>query len=496
VANEQVVELNELMQSRRDNLDKLKALGYDPFSEENSTYHVSNSATEINNNFEEFEGKEVSLAGRLMTKRGHGKAGFANIKDMTGSIQIYVRLDEVGPDSFEIYKLLDIGDLIGVKGLIFKTKKGEVTIRVKEFTLLTKSLRPLPDKYHGLKDVDTRYRKRYIDLIVNDDVMDTFIKRSQIIQEMRNYLNNKGFLEVETPVMHPYSTGAPSRPFITHHNTLDMQLVLRIETELYLKRLIVGGMEKVYEIGRIFRNEGLSTRHNPEFTSIELYWAYHDYDDIMKLAEELIEYIATKIQGTTDIECEGNVLDFSTPWERMTMLEAVKKYADVDFNQIKSDEEARKVAKEHHLPVEDFMSWGHVLNLFFEEKCEEHLIQPVFIYNYPVEVSPLAKMKKDDPRMTARFELFANGRELGNAFTELNDPDEQKKRFLDQLAERELEDRLEKHKLDDDFLEALEIGLPPTGGIGIGVDRLVMLLTNSPSIRDVILFPTMRSKEE
>ncbi len=494
MSDERVVELNELMQSRRDNLEKLKSLGFNPFGEENARFNASNNAKELLDNFEQYEDKEVSLAGRLMTMRGHGKASFANIKDISGTIQIYTRLDEVGPESFEIYKLLDIGDLIGIKGSVFKTRKGEITLRVKEFKLLTKSLRPLPDKYHGLKDVDTRYRKRYVDLIVNDEVMDTFVKRSQIIQEMRNYLNDKGFLEVETPVMHPYATGAPSRPFITHHNTLDMQLVLRIETELYLKRLIVGGMEKVYEIGRIFRNEGLSTRHNPEFTSVELYWAYHDYDDIMKLAEELIAHIAKKLNGSTEIQCEGKILDFSTPWERITMLDAVKKYAGVDFNQISSDQEAMKVAKEHHLPVEDFMTWGHILNLFFEEKCEEHLIQPVFVYNYPIEVSPLAKKKKDDPRMTARFELFANGRELGNAFTELNDPDEQRRRFEDQLAERELEERIEKHKLDEDFIEALEIGLPPTGGIGIGIDRLVMLLTDSPSIRDVILFPTMRPK--
>lgn len=488
-------ELNDLLLNRRENLKNLKEQGFDPFSEENATYEVSHTAKEILNNYEEFDGAEVSLAGRIMTLRSFGKAGFANIKDISGEIQIYVRKDEIGDNDFEIYKLLDIGDLVGVKGSIFTTNKGEITIRVKEFKLLTKALRPLPDKWHGLKDVDTRYRKRYIDLIVNDDVRETFIKRSMIIQEMRNYLNNKGFIEVETPVMHPHATGAPSRPFITHHNTLDMQLVLRIETELYLKRLIVGGLERVYEIGRIFRNEGLSTRHNPEFTSIELYWAYHDYEDIMELAENLIEHVAIKVQGTTDIECEGNILDFSTPWPRMTMLETVKKYAGIDFDEINSDEEARKLAKSHHLPVEDFMTWGHVLNLFFEEKCEEHLIQPVFIHDYPVEVSPLAKRKINDPRLTARFEMFANGRELGNAFTELNDPEEQKQRFLDQLAERELEDRPEKHELDEDFIEALEIGLPPTGGIGIGIDRLVMLLTNSPSIRDVILFPTMRPRD-
>ncbi len=488
-------ELNDLLINRRENLKSLKEQGFDPFSEENATYKVTNTAKEILHDFEKFEGEEVSIAGRIMTLRSFGKAGFANLKDISGEIQIYVRLDEVGEKDFEIYKLLDIGDLVGVKGSIFKTRKGEITIRVKDFKLLTKALRPLPDKWHGLKDIDTRYRKRYVDLIVNDDVRETFIKRSKIIQEIRNYLDNKGFLEVETPVMHPHATGAPSRPFITHHNTLNMELVLRIETELYLKRLIIGGLERVYEIGRIFRNEGLSTKHNPEFTSIELYWAYHDYEDIMKLAENLIEHVATEVQGTTLIECEGNSLDFSTPWQRMTMLEVVKKYSGIDFNEVNSDQEARELAKSHNLPVKDFMTWGHVLNLFFEEKCEENLIQPVFIHDYPVEVSPLAKRKLDDPRLTARFEMFANGRELGNAFTELNDPDEQKKRFLDQLAERELEDRPEKHELDEDFIEALEIGLPPTGGIGIGIDRLVMLLTNSSSIRDVILFPTMRPKD-
>ncbi|MFP4456800.1 MAG: lysine--tRNA ligase [Clostridia bacterium] len=488
-------ELNELLVNRRENLKILKEQGFDPFSEENATYEVTNTAKEILSDFEEFEGEEVSIAGRIMTLRSFGKAGFANLKDISGEIQIYVRRDEVGEKDFESYKLLDIGDLVGIKGTIFKTKKGEITIRAKDFKLLTKALRPLPDKWHGLKDVDTRYRKRYVDLIVNDEVRDTFIKRSKIIQEIRNYLNDKGFLEVETPVMHPHATGAPSRPFITHHNTLNMQLVLRIETELYLKRLIVGGLERVYEIGRIFRNEGLSTRHNPEFTSIELYWAYHDYEDIMELAENLIEYVAKKVQGSTLIECEGNDLDFSAPWPRMTMLETVKKYAGIDFNDVSSDQEARKLAKEHYLPVQDFMTWGHILNLFFEEKCEEYLIQPVFIHDYPVEVSPLAKRKIDDPRLTARFEMFANGRELGNAFTELNDPDEQKQRFIDQLAERDLEDRPEKHELDEDFIEALEIGLPPTGGIGIGIDRLVMLLTNASSIRDVILFPTMRAKE-
>lgn len=486
-------ELNELILNRRKNLQSLIDRGYDPFSEENATYDITNTTKEISENFEEYEGKEVSLAGRIMTMRNFGKAGFANLKDLSGEIQIYVRLDVVGDEAFEIYNLLDIGDLVGVKGSVFKTKKEEVTIRVKEFKLLTKALRPLPDKWHGLKNVDIRYRKRYIDLIVNDGVRDTFIKRSKIIQEIRNYLNEKDFIEVETPVMHPHATGASSRPFITHHNALDMDLVLRIETELYLKRLVVGGLDKIYEIGRIFRNEGLSTRHNPEFTSIEIYWAYHDYRDMMELAENLIEYIADKVVGTTLVECEGKKLDFSAPWQRMTMVEIVKKHTGIDFNEVESDEEARSLAKKHHVPVMDFMTWGHVMNLFFEEKCEEKLIQPIFIYDYPVAVSPLAKRKMDNPKLSARFEMFANGRELGNGFTELTNPDEQKERFVKQIVERELENRPEKHKLDRDFIEALEIGLPPTVGIGIGIDRLIMLLTDSASIRDVIFFPSMKT---
>lgn len=493
---ENIQSQNELLQVRRDKLNKLKEMGFDPFGETNAKYEVTNSAAEINDNFEQYEGKEVSVAGRLMTMRGQGKAGFANIQDLTGKIQIYVRKDVVGEEPFAIFKLLDIGDIIGVIGEVFKTKKGEISLRVKQLTLLTKSLRPLPDKWHGLKDVDTRYRKRYIDLITNQDVMNTFIARSKIIQEIRNYLNERGFLEVETPSMHAHATGATARPFITHHNTLDMQMVLRVETELYLKRLIVGGMEKVYEIGRIFRNEGISTRHNPEFTSIELYWAYHDYHDIMKLTEDMVVHVAQKVSGSSKLMCEGKELDFTAPWNRMTMVEAVKKYANIDFNSFSTDQEARDAAKSVNVVIKDNMTWGQVLNTVFEEKCEEHLIQPVFIYDYPVEVSPLAKRKLNDSRLTARFEAFANGRELGNAFSELNDPDDQRQRFIDQLKEREQEDRPEKHVLDTDYVEALEIGLPPTGGLGIGIDRLIMLLTDSASIRDVILFPTMRPREE
>lgn len=489
-------DVNELLQVRREKLKQLKEQGFDPFSETNARFEVTHNSETIVSKFNEYEGKEVSLAGRIMTMRGHGKAGFATIQDLSGRIQIYVRQDAVGEEQYSVFKLLDIGDIVGVCGQVFKTKRGEISLRVSQLKLLTKSLRPLPDKWHGLKDVDTRYRQRYVDLIVNRDVMDTFIMRSRIIQEIRNYLNERGFLEVETPTMHAHATGATARPFITYHNTLDMPLVLRVETELYLKRLIVGGMEKVYEIGRIFRNEGISTRHNPEFTSIELYWAYHDYHDIMKLTEEMVAHVAEKVCGTTKLICEGRELDFTPPWNRLTMIETVRRYAGLDFDKIKTGAEAREAARAIEVPIKDSMTWGQVLNTVFEEKCEEHLIQPVFICDYPVEVSPLAKRKKEDQRLTARFEAFANGRELGNAFTELNDPDDQRQRFLDQLQERAAENRPEKHVLDVDFVEALEIGLPPTGGLGIGIDRLVMLLTNSPSIRDVILFPTMRSKEE
>lgn len=483
---------NELIQNRRDNLQKLIDLGHDPFDKNNTVFRYTHHAQDVSDNFAALEGQEVAVAGRIMTMRGHGKAGFVTLKDNGALLQLYIRQDIVGEELFSVFELLDLGDIIGVTGEVFKTQRGEISVRVREFRLLTKALRPLPDKFHGLRDIDQRYRKRYIDLIVNDESRRTFVLRSHIISTIRRYLDDRGFMEVETPVLHPYATGASARPFITYHNTLDMELVMRIETELYLKRLVVGGIDKVYEIGRIFRNEGLSTRHNPEFTMIELYWAYRDYKDIMELAENLVEYVTKEVHGQTKIMCDGHELEMKAPWRRLNMIDAVKEYAGVDFRSFSDDETARKLAKEHKLPVEDFMTWGHVLNLFFEEKCEAKIIQPTFVYGHPVAISPLAKRMPEDDRLTSRFEIFINGRELGNAFTELNDPREQRERFLAQLEERAREDRKELYILDTDFLEALEIGLPPTGGIGIGIDRLVMLLTNSSAIRDVILFPTMK----
>ena len=485
-----MTEISELEQIRWDKLDKLQELGVEPYGEKFTATH---QAANILENFADLEGQTVSLAGRLMTIRAHGKATFAHMQDESGLMQIYVRMNDVGEKAYEIFALLDIGDIIGVTGEVFRTRRGETTIAVKEFRLLAKSLRPLPEKWHGLTNVDLRYRQRYLDLIVNPDVRDVFIKRSKIVQEIRNYLNSLGFLEVETPVLHTIAGGATAKPFVTYHNALGMSLYLRIATELHLKRLVVGGLEKVYELGRIFRNEGISTKHNPEFTTVEIYQAQADYQDMMRLTEEMISTVAEKVLGTTKVQFMDKELDLTPPWQRYTMVEAIKKFAGIDFKQIKTDEDARRLAKEKGLEIKDSMTRGEVMNEIFEEFVEHHLFQPTFIMDYPVEVSPLAKRKADDPSMTYRFEAFMAGSEIANAFTELNDPRDQRQRFEQQLAKRAAGDE-EAHMLDEDFIQALEYGMPPTGGLGIGIDRLVMMLTGSPSIRDVILFPTMRPK--
>jgi lysyl-tRNA synthetase class 2 len=494
VSIEQNLDLNELMQVRMDKLKELKEKGINPFGQKfNPTY----STKEILDQSEELiaSGQEVIIAGRMMAKRGHGKAGFANLQDLDGQIQIYVRLDDVGPEAHDLFLKADLGDIYGVKGFVFITKRGEISVHAREFILLTKSLRPLPEKFHGLKDVELRYRQRYVDLIMNPEVKETFVLRSKIIKAMREYLDNKGFLEVETPTLHNIAGGASARPFITHHNALDIQLYMRIALELHLKRLIIGGLEKVYEIGRVFRNEGISTRHNPEFTMIELYQAYADYEDMMVLTEEMVAYIAEKCLGTTKIVYGDQEIDLTPPWNRMTMIDAVKKYAGVDFKEIATDDAAREVAAKLKVAVPKDATKGSVLNEIFEEYVEPHLIQPTFIMDYPIEVSPLAKKKDDDPNFTYRFEAFIVARELANAFSELNDPMDQKERFTKQVEQREKGDE-EAHMMDEDFVRALEYGMPPTGGLGIGVDRLVMLLTNSQSIRDVILFPTLRPRQD
>lgn len=493
------LELNELLQIRRNKLDELRGMGIDPFGKR---YERTQHAEDILKAYEETSkeeleslGIEVSIAGRIMQKREMGKACFAHLQDITGKIQIYVREDALGDVKYAAFNLLDIGDMIGVKGVVFKTKTGETSVKVKELEVLSKSLLPLPDKFHGLKDVELRYRQRYVDLIMSQDVQQTFITRSRIIQSMRRYLDSRGYLEVETPTLHAIAGGAAARPFITHHNALDMQLYMRIAIELHLKRLIVGGLEKVYEIGRVYRNEGISTRHNPEFTMIELYEAYADYKDIMKLTEELVAHIATEVLGTTKIKYGEYEVDLTPSWRRVSMVDAVKEVVGVDFSVHMSNEEAHQLAREHKVAVEPHMTFGHILNAFFETFVEETLIQPTFVYGHPVEISPLAKKNPDDPRFTDRFELFIVAREHANAFTELNDPIDQRERFEAQLVERE-HGNDEAHEMDHDFIRALEYGMPPTGGLGIGVDRLVMLLTNSPSIRDVLLFPHMREHSE
>ncbi len=490
-------ELNDQLLVRREKLHKLREKGIDPFGKRFERTHKAAELFALYGHLskEELEEKQVqvSIAGRIMTKRGKGKAGFAHIQDLTGQIQIYVRKDDVGEEQYEIFDTSDLGDIVGVQGTVFKTKVGELSIKVHSYEMLTKSLRPLPEKYHGLKDIEQRYRQRYLDLIMNPESKKTFITRSLIIQSMRRYLDQKGYLEVETPMMHSIAGGAAARPFITHHNALDMTLYMRIAIELHLKRLIVGGLEKVYEIGRVFRNEGISTRHNPEFTMLELYEAYADYTDIMKLTEDMIAHIAQEVLGTTKIQYGEHEVDLTPSWKRLHMVDAIKEYVGVDFWKHMSDEEARQLAKEHGVEVAPHMTFGHIVNEFFEQKVEQHLIQPTFIYGHPVEISPLAKKNPEDPRFTDRFELFIVAREHANAFTELNDPIDQRERFEAQLREKE-QGNDEAHEMDEDFIEALEYGMPPTGGLGIGIDRLVMLLTNSPSIRDVLLFPQMRHK--
>lgn len=493
----QELELNELLTIRRNKLDQLRGLGIDPFGHKyNRTHHAAEVlAAYQDKSKEELDelAAEVSVAGRIMQKRGMGKAAFAHIQDITGRIQIYVREDQVGSVQHGAFDLLDIGDMVGIKGTVFKTKTGETSVKASEVVVLTKSLYPLPEKFHGLKDVETRYRQRYVDLIVNPEVQQTFIMRSRIIQSMRRYLDGLGYLEVETPTLHAIAGGAAARPFNTHHNALDIPLFMRIAIELHLKRLIVGGLEKVYEIGRVYRNEGISTRHNPEFTMIELYEAYADYLDIMELTENLITHIAQEVLGTTTFKYGEHMVDLATPWRRVSMVDAVREVVGVDFSAQMSDEEAHRLAAEHKVPVERGMTFGHILNQFFETYVEETLIQPTFVYGHPTAISPLAKKNETDPRFTDRFELFIVAREHANAFTELNDPIDQRERFEAQLMERE-QGNDEAHQMDDDFIRALEYGMPPTGGLGIGIDRLVMLLTNSPSIRDVLLFPLMRER--
>ena len=482
-------QLSEQEGFRRDKLAALQAEGKDPF--EIVKYDVTHHSSDIHNNFDELEEKEVSVAGRLMNKRVMGKASFINIQDRDGRVQGYISKNDVGEESYLAFKKFDIGDIIGVKGIVFRTQKGEISIRANEITLLSKSLKVLPEKFHGLNDQELRYRQRYLDLIMNPDVKDTFIKRSAVLREIRNYLDSKNFLEVETPVLQTIPGGAAARPFITHHNALDIDMYCRIALELPLKRLIVGGLERVYEIGRVFRNEGIDIRHNPEFTLIEIYQAFTDYHGMMDLAEGLFRTVAEKVVGSTVLNYGGYELDLGKPFERLTMVDAVKKYADVDFDKIENTEEARKIASERGIAFEERHAKGDILNLFFEEYVEKNLIQPTFITDYPVEISPLTKRKPSKPEYTERFELFIVGREYANAYSELNDPIDQRKRFEHQEAMRAAGDD-EANMIDEDFLTALEYGMPPTGGIGIGVDRLVMLMTESVSIRDVILFPTMK----
>ena len=482
-------DLNEILKIRRNKLKELVDAGENPF--EKVRFDFDTYSTQIKDNFEEYENKDVAIAGRIMSRRDMGKANFIDVADGKGRIQCYIKIDEVGADVFEQYKKWDIGDIVGIKGFAFRTRRGEISVHVKEIELLAKSLLPLPEKFHGLTNTDLRYRQRYVDLIVNPEVKDTFIKRSMILKEIRNYLDGKGFLEVDTPILTPFEIGASARPFITHHNTLDMDMYLRIETELYLKRLIVGGMDRVYEVGRIFRNEGMDTKHNPEFTTIELYQAFTDYKGMMDLVEELYKLLAEKICGSLVITYQGNEIDMGH-WERLTMVEAVKKYSGCDYNDWATDEDARACAKKMHVEVPANATKGTVLVELFDAYVEEKLIQPTFIYDYPVENSPLAKRKADDPAFTERFEYFINATEFGNAFSELNDPIDQKQRFEKQVAAKRAEDPNTTAQVDYDYVTALEYGMAPTGGLGFGIDRLVMLLTDSASIRDVLLFPTMK----
>ena len=488
--NAQNVDVNQLLKVRREKLQDLQERGKDPF--QITKYDMTHHSMEIKDNFDELEGKTVSIAGRMMFKRVMGKASFCNIQDLQGSIQSYVARDNIGEESYADFKKYDVGDILGIKGEVFKTKTGEISIHATEVTLLSKSLQVLPEKFHGLTDTDTRYRQRYVDLIMNPEVKDTFIKRSKVISSIRRFLDAQGFMEVETPMLVSNAGGAAARPFETHFNALNEDLKLRISLELYLKRLIVGGMERVYEIGRVFRNEGLDTRHNPEFTLMELYQAYTDYHGMMDLTENLYRHVAKEVTGSEVITYGEHTMDLSKPFARITMIDAVKQYANVDFNEIHSTEEAKKVADEHHIEYEERHQKGDILNLFFEEYVEEHLIQPTFIMDHPVEISPLTKKKPEDPDYVERFEFFMNGWEMANAYSELNDPIDQRERFEAQEKAFEAGDDEANHT-DEDFLNALSIGMPPTGGIGYGIDRMVMMMTNSPAIRDVLLFPTMKT---
>lgn len=480
--------LNEMLLLKRQKLEELKNEGKDPFVHE--TYDVTAHSVGIKEEFNEADEREVSIAGRIMSKRRHGKICFLDLRDSEGSIQVFARKD-VLEEKYEDVKGIDIGDIVGVKGIVFKTEAGEITVRATDISLLSKSLQILPEKFHGLKDPDLRYRQRYVDLIVNPEVKDVFIKRNKIIKKIREFLDNKDFLEVETPILGTVAGGANARPFYTHHNTLDIDMQLRIANELFLKRLIVGGFDKVYEMGKMFRNEGMDTKHNPEFTNIELYQAYADYEEMMRITENLFEYVALEVLGTDTINYQGTEICLKAPWKRITMIDAVKKYADVDFNEIDTDEKAREVAREKGLDVNDNDTWGKLLSEMFEEFCEEHLVEPTFVIGHPVDVSPLAKRNPEDPRLTQRFEAFINTWEFANAFSELNDPIDQRERFEAQVAEKAAGDD-EAHPMDSDFINAIEVGLPPTGGLGIGVDRMIVLLTDQPSIRDVLLFPTMK----
>ena len=485
--------LKQILKNRRDKLAEYVDAGMDPFRI--TKFDRDNDSKNIKDNYDKYADKEVTIAGRLMSKRRMGKIGFGHIQDLTGKIQVFARKDVLGDEEYDRFKKLDIGDIIGVTGVVFTTEAGEISIRAEKITLLSKSLQPLPEKFHGLSDPDLRYRQRYVDLIMNEGVKDTFIKRSKIVASIRNYLNGQGFLEVETPILVANAGGAAARPFETHFNALDEDLKLRISLELYLKRLIVGGLEKVYEIGRVFRNEGLDTRHNPEFTLMELYQAYTDYHGMMDLTENLYRHVAQEVLGTTKIVYGGVEMDLGKPFERITMVDAVKKYAGVDFNEIHDLEEARKAAKEHNIEYEERHKKGDILNLFFEEYAEEHMIQPTFVMDHPIEISPLTKKKPENPEYVERFEFFMNGWEFANAYSELNDPIDQRERFK---AQEELlaQGDDEANTTDEDFMRALEIGMPPTGGIGFGIDRMCMLLTDSPAIRDVLLFPTMKSLDK
>ncbi len=491
--NVQEQDLNQLLKIRREKLSELQAAGKDPF--QITKYDVTHHSSDIKENYDTMEGQIVRVAGRVMQKRVMGKASFCNVQDLKGNIQSYVARDSIGEEPYKDFKKYDIGDIVGIEGEVFKTKTGEISIHAASVTLLSKSLQILPEKYHGLTNTDLRYRQRYTDLIMNEEVKDTFVKRSKIISAIRRYLDGQGFMEVETPMLVSNAGGAAARPFETHYNALDEDVKLRISLELYLKRLIVGGMERVYEIGRVFRNEGVDTRHNPEFTLMELYQAYTDYHGMMDLTENMYRYVAQEVLGTTEVPYGEHVIDLGKPFERLTMVDAVKKYAGVDFDQVADTEAAKKLADEHHIEYEARHTKGDILSLFFEEFCEEKLIQPTFIMDHPIEISPLTKKKPEKPDYVERFELFITGREMANAYSELNDPIDQRERFKAQEAALAAGDE-EANTTDEDFLNALEIGMPPTGGIGYGIDRLVMLLTNSPAIRDVLLFPTMKSLEK